>query len=46
VLVEEVRYKERCVASSSSKGIPYYRIYSKLGYNRRTYRKDVAILED
>jgi hypothetical protein len=46
VLVEEVRHKERHAASSSSRGISYYRTCSKLEYNRRTYRKDVAALED
>jgi hypothetical protein len=44
VLVEVERRKKRYAASSSSKGVLYYKIYSKLGYNKYTYIKDVAIL--
>jgi hypothetical protein len=34
VLVEVERHKERYIASSSSRGILYYSVYSKLGYNK------------
>jgi hypothetical protein len=46
MLAKEQRCKKRRVASSSSRGIPYCRIYSKLGHNRRTYTKDAATLSN
>jgi hypothetical protein len=46
MLVKEQRHKERRVASSSSRGIPYCRTCSELGHNRHTCIKDAATLSD
>jgi hypothetical protein len=45
-LAKEQRHKERRAASSSSRGIPYCRIYSELGHNKCTCTKDLAALGD
>jgi hypothetical protein len=42
VLAEVEKHKKRCVVSSSSRGILYYSIHSKLEYNKRTHIKDTA----
>jgi hypothetical protein len=46
MLAKEQGREERRVASSSSRGIPYCRICSKLGHNRCTCTKDAAILNN
>jgi hypothetical protein len=37
---------ERVEAGSSSKGIYYYKMYSKVGHNKCTCKKDAAEVED
>jgi hypothetical protein len=46
MLVKEQEHKKRHVASSSSRGILYYRTCSKLEHNRRTCTKDAATLSN